>query len=416
MAESKPSLFNRTYLKIVAWIIAIAIVLLTAGQNRSPDYLKIERHETTALYYIEQDDAAYLHIGLLFRTSAAINSDQQLLQTLLLQVVQQQLDSIAEQALFARLKVRLGAQATPDRIKVSIAIPKKYSAQSENIKKVTESLIQQLQDYFPRGDIEQRLNRLEAEQYLSQKGPENQLLNHFFNQLVAPASVHPLQRFSGLYRSSINPATLTLTLQGPDLETLPQMLSSLLPDYQSSYQVSSAITATTIAPGFRRLQPKDNQSYLLTGQALPGRQQDNFALELLAVKTLQQLLQQPGLPESRLTWKSLDKQGYLAIILHGPKVSADSRVNDLMQPILDQLDDQVISTTRNKLLDDYNKQMEQTSNQLSQLDTIAFYQLPVDDLARFEKQLTQADNQQVKDFITDYLTGSEQYQLLLPAY
>lgn len=412
MAESKPSLFNRTYLKIVAWIIAIAIVLLTAGQNRSPDYLKIERYETTALYSIEQDDAAYLQIGLLFRTNAAINSDQQLLQTLLLQTVQQQLDSIAEQALFARLKVRLGAQATPDRIKVSIAIPKKYSAQPENIKKVTESLIQQLQDYFPRGDIEQRLNRLEAEQYLSQKDPENQLLNHFFNQLVAPASVHPLQRFAGLYRSSINPATLTLTLQGPDLETLPQMLSSLLPGYQTS----STIAATTIAPGFRRLQPKDNQSYLLTGQALPGRQQDNFALELLAVKALQQLLQQPGLPESRLTWKSLDKQGYLAIILHGPKVSADSGVKALMQSILNQLDDQVISTTRNKLLDDYNKQMEQTSNQLSQLDTIAFYQLPVDDLSRFEKQLTQAENQQVKVFITDYLTGSEQYQLLLPAY
>lgn len=412
MAESKPSLFNRTYLKIVAWIIAIAIVLLTAGQNRSPDYLKIERYETTALYSIEQDDAAYLQIGLLFRTGPAINSDQQLLQTLLLQTVQQQLDSIAEQALFTRLKVRLGAQATPDRIKVSIAIPKKYSAQQEDIKKVTESLIQQLQDYFPRGDIEQRLNRLEAEQYLSQKDPENQLLNHFFNQLVAPASVHPLQRFAGLYRSNINPATLTLTLQGPDLEALPQILSSLLPGYQTR----STIAATTIAPGFRRLKPKDNQSYLLTGQGLPGRQQSNFALELLAVKTLQQLLTQPGLPESRLTWKSLDKQGYLAMILHGPKVSADLRVKALMQSILDRLDDQVISTTRNELLDDYNKQMEQTDNQLSQLDTIAFYQLPVDDLARFEKQLTQAENQQVKDFITHYLTGSEQYQLLLPAY
>lgn len=412
MAESKSPLFNRTYLKIVAWIIAIAIVLLTAGQNRAPDYLPIERYENTALYSIEQDDAAYLQIGLLFRTGAAINSDQQLLQTLLLQTVQQQLDNIAKQSLFTELKARLSTQATPDRIKVNITIPKEYSEQSQAIKKATQSLLQQLESDFPDGGLEQRWNRLEAEQYLSQKDPESQLLNEFFNQLVSPASVHPLQRFSGLYRSSISPTALTITIQGPDIELLPQMLSSLLPSYQSS----SSIPITAITPEFQRLQPNGNKSYLLTGQALAGRQQDNFALELLAVKTLQQLLQQSGLPESRLSWKSLDKQGYLAIILHSPKISADYEARTLMQSILNRLDDQLISTTRDKLLEAYKLQMEQTDHQLSQLDSIAFYQLPVDDLASFEKRLTQTDNQQVRNLIADYLTGPKQYQFLLPAY
>ena len=412
MSESKSPLFNRTYLKIIIWVVAIAIVLLTAGQNRSPDYLKIDRYENTPLYSTQQNDATYLQIGLLFRTGAAISNEEQLLQTLLLQTIQQQLNSFAEQPLFTRLETHLKAEATPDRIKINLAIPAKYSAQPGDILKVTKSLLQQLQEFYPQETLEQRWNRLEAELYLSQKDSESQLLNLFFNQITGPASVHPLQRFSDFYRNSISPATLTLTLQGPSLETLPQLLSSLLPDYQSS----SPLPATAVSPEFRRLKPTGNQSYLLAGLTLPGRQQNNFAQELLAVRTLQQLLNQPGLPESRLIWKSLDKQGYLAMILHGTKISAEPRVDSIMQSVLSQLNDDLINATRSQLQDDFKRQMEQTDAQLSQLDTIAFYQLPVDYLARFDKQLTQAENQPVRELITHYLTGPKQYQLLLPAY
>ncbi|BBB24739.1 hypothetical protein [Amphritea japonica] len=412
MAESKSPLFNRTYLKIIIWVIAIAIVLLTAGQNRSPDYLTIDRYENSPLYSTQQNDATYLQIGLLFRTGAAISNEEQLLQTLLLQTIQQRLNNFAEQPLFTRLEAHLKAEATPDRIKISLAIPAKYNAQPQDILKVTRSLLQQLQEFAPPETLEQRWNRLEAELYLSQKDPENQLLNQFFNQIAGPTSVHPIQRFSGFYRNSISPTTLTLTLQGPELETLPQLLSSLLPGYQSG----SNLLTTAISPEFQQLKPTGKQSYLLTGQALPGRQQENFALELLAVRTLQQLLNQPGVPESRLLWKSLDKQGYLAIILHGSKISADSRITPIMQSVLGQLDDRLIDATRTQLQDNYKQQMEQTDAQLGLLDTIAFYQLPVDYLASFEKQLTRTDNQHVRELITQLLTGPNQYQLLLPAY
>lgn len=412
MPEAKSPLFNRTYLKIVVWIVAIAIVLLTAGQNKGPDFIHINKLPEVPLYYVSQEKAPFLQLHFLLRTGAAINSDQQLLQQLLLQQIEQQLTESTTQQRFSELKVKLKTEATADRITLLMTLPATQSEARDSIREIAETLLQQLNIYQPDPSLEQRWAHLEAQQYLNLKDPENHLLNRFSNQISGPVSVHPLQRFADFYRSSTAPGAITLTLQGPDAGLLAETLAPLL----RGNPTPSIIPSVALAPAPLRLKPVGNQAYQLWGIALPGRQQENFAAELLAVRTLRQLLLQQDQVTARLVWKSLDKQGYLAMILHGPQIHANTDLSQIMEKLQVQLSDELIDNTRVALQKSFQAQMEQTGNQLKMLDTVAFYQQPTDYLERFEKSLSQADNAIIRQRINGFLSDPGHYQLILPAY
>jgi len=177
MSEAKSPLFNRTYLKIIIWIVAIAIVLLTAGQNKDPDFIRIKKRPDAPLYYVSQEKSPYLQLHFLLRTGVAINSDQQLLQTLLQQQIEQQLAGLAMQPLFTELEARIRTEASADRITLVVTLPAKQSGAHDLIRKMTEALLQQLNIYQPDSALEQRWAHLEAEQYLKLKEPESLLLS-----------------------------------------------------------------------------------------------------------------------------------------------------------------------------------------------------------------------------------------------
>ncbi|WP_417228219.1 hypothetical protein [Amphritea sp.] len=410
MSDAKSPLFNRTYLKIIVWIVAVAIVLLTAGQNSSSDFIRINKHPDLPLYYVDHDDTT-VQLSLLFRTGAAINSEQQLLQQLLLQQAEQQLAELTKQPPFNTLNAALSAGISADKLQISITLPAKQ-AKADAIKTMAEQLLQRLRAYHPGTDLEQRWTHLEAAQYLNLKDPENRLLSTFGNLISSPASIHPLQRFAEFFHHSVRPDAVTLTLKGPDTASLAERLSSLLRAPSSdNHSINQPLSLSR-----QRLSPQDNQTYRLLGLALPGRQQPQFATELLAVSTLQQLLQQQSQMNARLVWKSLDKQGFVAMILQGSKINANDDLGPLMQTLLAKLDDRLINDTRDMLQNNYQIQMEAIEPQLSLLNTIAFYQLPLDYLNNFEEKLNQVDNAEVKKQITLFLTSPGRYQLTLPAY
>ena len=411
MSESHKPLFNRTYLKVIIWIVAIAIILLTTSQNSSIDFISIKKHDSAPVYYVDSADAPYLQINLLYRTGPAISEQQQLLQQLLGLKINDALAQITQRPEFTEFKARFKAETEADRINVRVVIPKDYSEQTQQISTMIKALQQDLSEALIYNSLEKSWNRLEAKQYLNQKDPENLLLSTFLNQLNPDPSVHPLQRFDDLYRARINPTTLTITVQGPESRALAQLLGQALPNYSSNDDFSRPPGT----PNQLSLAPQGNSTYMLAGLELPGRQQANFLNELLAVRTLQQLLQSQE-AKFRLIWKSLDKQGYIAMILHGPQVTANTDLYNLLQPLKAQLSDQLIDKTRAQLQDKFNNQMAQTQAQLGQLESIAFYQLPVDYLDQFSERLERVDNQQVKQLINRYLDSSQQYQLILPAY
>ena len=407
MSETHKPLFNRTYLKAVAWIVAVVIIMLSAGNRSGNDYIQVDKHPSAPVYFSEVDDASYLQIRLLYRTGAAISSQQQLVQQLLQQELQLNLEQLQQSSEFNQLEARLSTVIETDRLVVGLTIPARYSGKNQQIAGLIKGLQEGLAEYPYSGDLEQRWNRLEARQYLAQKDPELRLINSFLDQLSRSDSVHPLQRFPDLYRNRINSGALTITIQGPDSRAIAELSGNQLP----GYSLTGDLALTANSPDTQWLSAQGNRDYLLLGLALPGREQTDFLAELLAVQTLQRLLQKQQ-SEFRLVWKSLDKQGYIAMILPG-----ESRIpEELMDALMGQLDGDQIEATREQLLSRYQQQMATQEAQLGQLDSIAFYGLPLDYLSTFESRLNQVDNSRVKQLIGSYLDPAKQYQLVLPAY
>lgn len=410
MSENKQPLFNRTYLKAIVWIIAIAVVLLNASSS-GPDFITIKRSERAPVYAVNVDDRAYLQIDLMFRLEAAINQEQVLLHELLLEQVNQRLTGFTAGPEAEQLQLRLNSQLHDDRLALQLAIPDRFADQPQAIAGLISSLLRQLQS-GPDRDPESAWRTLEARQYIQQKSQEQQLLKAFTAVIQPLQSVHPLQRFDDLYRSRLSASGLTITLQGSETSQLMAAISQQLPDYSSADPVLPSHTE----PQYLELAPQSNEPYWLAGSTTASRQSSNFTTQLLAVKTLEQLLRQHASNGYRLTWKALDKRGYLAIILHGDQLRSDNALAAEFDRLRNGISDELIDQTREQVQKQFEKQMEQQEGQLNQLANIAFYNLPLDYLEQFDQRLAQTGNAEVQSELRRLLNLNQLHQIYQPAY
>lgn len=413
MSDSHSPLFNRTYLKAIFWIVAIVIVLLSASGKDNNDYISIQKTDARPVYSVTLNDSPSLQLQLIFRLGAAISTDQQLMHKLLQQLIEQQLDSPEASRLMQPLQIRNNVQLQDDRLTLQLTIPASFLDDHQRLAELPQQFIQQLRDINLNGTLEQRWNRLEAERYLQQKDPEQHLLSVFGELISSEPGVHPLQRFADFYRSRIDITQLTIVLHGPQAGLIAQAIGKQLPDYQSNI----ALANVDIPPIQERLTASGNTPYSLAGMKVPGRQQDGFLKELLAVRTLQVLLDNQQDLKYRLQWKSLDNSGYLAMMLHGSRLPRNpAQLKQQLAPLLLQLDDDLIDQTRSALQDRFQQQMEQQEAQLALLSSIAFYRLPLDYMANFQNNLSQIDNQAIRQRLGEYLNTEQLHFIYLPAF
>lgn len=413
MSDSYAPLFNRTYLKVVLWIVAIAIVLLSAGGKDNNDYISIQQADARPVYSVTLDDSPSLQLQLIFRLGAGISSDQQLMHKLLLQLVEQQLSSTEALQLMQPMQIRHTIQLQDDRLSLQLTVPTNFLNDHQRLAELPQQLIQQLRQADLNSTLERRWNRLEAERYIQQKDPEQYLLSVFGELITSDPGVHPLQRFADFYRSRIDITQLTIVLHGPQAGLIAQAISKRLPDYQSNISLAQVDTP----PVLEQLSALGNTPYSLAGMAVSGRQHDDFLQELLAVRTLQLLLDSQQELKYRLQWKSLDNSGYLAMMLHGSRLPHNpSQLKQQLAPLLLQLDDDLIDQTRSALQDRFQQQMEQQEAQLALLNNIAFYRLPLDYMANFKNNMSQIDNQAIRQRLSEYLDTERLHFIYLPAF
>ncbi len=412
MAEPYKPLFNRTYLKIILWVVAIAIVLLSASGPDRTEYIAIQQHDTQPAYFVTLDKRDSLEVQLIYRLGAALSGDQQLMHRLLENLVTEQLNSGAANAYLAQLQARVGVQRKEDRLTVQLSIPATALDDHQRMAALPEQLTQLLLAVNLNADLETRWNRLDAKRYLQNQDPEALLLEQFGNILDQPSGVHPLQQFAAFYTRVINTGQLTLALYGPEAKLITQAMASRLPGYQTSI----ALPQPALTPARQRLNATGNSAYLLSGTELSGRQDGDFAAQQLAVQTLQAALQAQEQFKFRLIWKPLDMRGYLAMMLHGAQLPDSAQ---RLQPVYDELfarvDDALIERTRHALQTQFAQRMVQQDSQLALLNSIAFYRLPLDYMPRFAERLNTVDNAQVKAQIRAFLDLQQLHFIYLPA-
>lgn len=414
MADTYQPMFNRTYLKVLLWVIAIAIVLLSASGRDTNDYLDIQRIENKPVYFTDLNDAADLSVQMIFALGPALNDQQKLLHKLLAKRIQHTLSSqeVAEQLAPLQANIQLSLQ--DDRFTLLLSIPANRAINTDQLTHLQQHLIKTLSRSDLNTGTEAEWARLKAEQYLENQASENHLLSVLTATLTDDSSVHPLQRFSAWANNTLSTDNLYMAIHGPDAATAAQALAAALPARQ---QFAAPRLASQGLIQRQTLPATGNEAYTLIGQKLPGRQSENFTAQLIAVKSLQRAL--PAIqPEvsSRLIWKSLDRQGYFALLLYGQRPPADT---DQLAPINKRLlaatSDDLIDATRTMIKDNFLQQMSEQPAQLALLNTLAFYQLPLDYISGFATHLSDTGNDQVREQLNNMLNTNEQQFIYLPA-
>ncbi len=413
MADTYKPMFNRTYLKVLLWIVAIAIVFLSASGRDTNRYLEIEKVDAKPVYFTEPDNINDLSVQMIFGLGPALSDETKLLHKLLAKRLQRALNSNAVSHLLSPFQARLQLSLQDDRLTLLLSLPP-HDLPADQLRQLQQQLLQQLADTDMNSNTEAEWARLKAELYLENQSAENQLLSAFANTLNDNSSVHPLQRFPSWARNVLGSHNLALAISGPDAADTAQVLAEQLPtdDAVSTEQLRS--------PGLQQRQTLPataNEPYALAGLALPGRESNSFMAQLIAVRSLQRTL--PDLqPEvsTRLLWKSLGLQGYLALLFYGQHPPADTaELTPLNQRLLNSTDDDVIDTTRETIKDNFLERMSEQQAQLGLLNTLAFYRLPPDYISSFADRLASTSDTEVKEQLKMMLNTNNQQFFYLPA-
>ena len=411
MADTYKPMFNRTYLKVLLWIVAIAIVFLSASGRDTNRYLSIEKTANKPVYFTEPDDTETLSVQLIFGLGPALSDEQKLLHKLLSRRLQQTLNSATVNNLLSPAEASLQQTLQDDRITLLLSTA---ATDADQLNRLLLQLLQTLNNSDMTRGTEAEWNRLKAELYLENQSAENRLLSAFTDTLSDNSSVHPLQRFPAWARNVFSNHNLTLAVSGPDAEAAADALAGALPFRELAEQ-----TLSTSASFQQRqtLSAIGNEAYALAGLPLPGRQSDSFMAQLIAVKSLQQTLAalQPDV-STRLLWKSLDQQGYLALLFYGQRPPADtSALTQLNRRLLETTDSDIISATRENIKENFLERMSEQQAQLGLLNTLAFYRLPTDYISGFADRLANTSDEAVLEQLQTMLNINNQQFFYLPA-
>lgn len=377
MSESYKPLFNRTYLKIITWVSAITILYLATLDSQEPDYLELNRAENLPVYWVE-NTADTTHLSVLFPTGSAISNSDKQLQTLLSRILESQ----------------LAAQVLPDSVHYRLIqaqdhLNLEFSLTSQDEQPDWQALLTNLQQPIEPALWQPVLEKLKARDYLQSHKTDQQLLNSFFARLTGGDQQDPLMQLNSRYQMMLNNARFFVS--GDDAEDLAAQLTEhpprLVPSPLDVRQLSSH-PQEQILPA-----TNDRRFHLLLGSAIPPRNSDQFAARKLAAHLLQDTLVQTSERlgfDYRQLWSSLQDGGYSALLLH-----ADQPLDNLLTALRNRLTPELADSSRDQVIENWQERMTEEKNQLTVLQQVALYQLPLDTLASYSEQLRAVSSDQI---------------------
>lgn len=395
MSEHYQPLFNRTYLKILMWMSAFAVLYLATIGNREPDYLQLNRAETLPIYWVE-NASDKTDLSILLPTGGALTQSEKQLQTLLRQVLENQL---AIQILPDGIQYQV--QQAPDQLILTFEWQ-----QQENLPDWT-ALFTALQSPVNASLWQQVLEKLKARDYLQSHKTDNQLLNSYFQLLTGGELNDPLFLLNSRYQEMLNNARFFIS--GNDSDDLAEQLMDhpprLTPAILSERQITGSSSEQILPSG------NDHRYHLLLGSGIPPRNSSDFAPHKLAAHTLQNALAQSSNTitfEYRQLWSSLHDVGYRALLLH-----ADQPLDNLLQALQNRMTPELAEESRTQVISQWLERMSEESNQITALQQIAFYNLPVDTLETYSESLRTVDINTVVTLAKASVQSDNQIQIRL---
>ncbi|MGB0466878.1 MAG: hypothetical protein ACPGF7_05005 [Pontibacterium sp.] len=397
MSDAYKPLFNRTYLRILVWGSAIAVLFLATLGDDQPDYLTLESDKQTPVYWVDYESAS-TELTLLLPTGSALSTGEKIQQSLLSLVLESQLSAVQLPP-----AITWQIQKSADHLALT------FSGKTLDGLPDWTKLLSALNQPVDAADWHRLAEKFKARIYLQSHQVDNKLLAAYFKQLSGGDLADPLSRLSNRYQSMLS--RVRFFLSGEEVEELAETLIDQLPKNQPTALPLRMlnITATQKSLPFTN----DSRYHLLIGGPVPARTNALFAAHRLAAHSLQialnQQAQQQGF-EYRMLWSSLQDAGYQALLLH-----SDLPLANQLQAINNKLSPELVTQSREQLITQWQTRMSEEGNQVEALKVVAFYGLPDDTLKQYPQQLRALSIEQVLQIAQQSIQPDQQIRIQLTA-
>ncbi|ANG61061.1 hypothetical protein A8C75_00385 [Marinobacterium aestuarii] len=437
MATEHKPLFNPLYLKALIMILPVLIIVFASLGPKAASYPEIGHSKTQQLYWIEQPDRPDNELRLLLPAAVALDPEQRVLQQTLAALLQQRLHQPALQTLLTPVQ-DTQVTALSDHLQINLRWPAGEKLPELN------AVLQALQQTPESAAAAAALARVRAQAYLEGQDPAQRLLNRLLQRLQqqtqqagtrAISTADVLQQYHQLFAQAP-----LLILGGPDADPLAEKLNSAddfdgVSGAERSRPLRHAKQHNSAPVQPLKLQLSDARlpAMYLLGASMPGRDAEDYAAHLLAIRSLQRALElrPDAAGHYRLVWQQSRDSGYRALILDGQPARAQTLAEKVQltaaapvdKTAMELIDSPVIDTavinagliddTRQLLLQQLRQQLQTPQGQLDQLTTLAFNNLTGQRLDTILDQLQAVPGDDIGPRIAHYLAPETQILITL---
>ena len=369
--EYKP-LFNRTYLKVIPWIVAIVIIVLSA--NDSSDFPTPEAIDNSSGFVFEDENASNQVIAT-YPLAPAFS-------------LSHQVDKQALQEIYSDNFVNTDLEVTWEQDRVIVSFP------------LTKTIVSSLRDtlnsaaeYSPE-TYNNEYAKAKAAQYLSMNIPEELAIANFKNHL--PEN----------YRTQFSPfnqqPTVLFIVKKRNNKLIKQTLEQLKADKRMPK--SDVVMDTGFAPQQIALQGRSEQFVYLLGQTLEPN--DSHSEQLIALYYLHHALQNLNNAKEvtyRIQRKPLKPLGYNFLMVSAKRNFDNNALLRLKNRLLDTITEDDLESIKKRLVKQYETQISTAEAKHFFFARQLFYGDKIQSPKAFHDTLTHISLEQVKEQIALFL-------------
>ncbi|WP_028468493.1 hypothetical protein [Neptunomonas japonica] len=380
MDQPNQSLFNRTYLKILSWIVAIVIVVLTASNQNTTTLPVTELADDWIYLTIEKEMDQQLRLTYPVIPAYTENQTQQRLA----------LQSALTKA--ATKQSNLSLQWQDDRVTLTLSIPQPHDKLSTfNLENLLSDLTFSVNQYYPTA-----LKRSTAERYLALNNIEELALSNLKAQL--PAFLSGYIEPSSIFNLFTQRPTVLLVLK----EEQPSLMDPILQQFEARYSQSDVLdtieqTGTQKTPIRINLQHRSSQHLYLTGQPISANTDETSrTLTFHYVNHAIQPLIENSSSTYRLLLKPASPIGYSALSLMRDRTLKKTLSSNLQTYLLENFNSEQLEQIKTSLVQKYREQLSTPLGRVEQLSNSLFYREKLQSEDEFRDTLNNISDAQIQ--------------------
>jgi hypothetical protein len=374
--ESKP-LFNRSYLKYLAFIVAIAIIILSEKPATPLSQPKSFENALSALQVLQSEDLAQQRLLLSFLSSPTFTKASRIQRAISYEALRNSAANIPE------VKQVLWTQ---DRLEIELRWPQQQ-------KIALNTLLSHLFTDAKQPISAKQISLIKAQDYLQSKSPDEQLINAF---KAAVSSNYLLK--SDIPSLKSTPLTALLITASSEQDSLVIDLDKQLANYNSLAKMNFPDTLVWRSKT-QTLQLLSDNNKLLIGTQLQSASNQQNRVELLATFVLRELLKQHFSTDKTMNFRLIRQPVYLQgfqLVLLSSDNNIDNYTLDKITQKLERTNiDNLLEDIKNKLSDQYQALTENEDRLFKLYSKKLFYGFKTESSSEYNAQLKNITPEQI---------------------